>query len=620
MNTPSRALLCALLFAGGAAQGQSTAFTYQGVLQQNGVPHTGNAEIQPTLWGAVSGGTQLAAHSPATLIVGVTNGLFTASFDFGGTPFSGQSLWLQLDVRTSIGAFTTLAPRQKLTPAPYAISAMNLTGTLPASQLPAAAVTNGAAGLTLTGTFSGNGAGLADLSATSVTSGTLADTRLSANVALRSGGNTFSGNQFVNGGSVGIGTTTPATALHVRTANGDAEISVEGGFGPPPIGFPGRRWTLQSSAGTFASPLAQSFQVVDRTLGLRRMFLGSDGSVALGNEVVAGTGPSFGLGDHTSANGEGATAMGYYAQAKHDGAFVWADSTSTTPFASTSANQFLVRASGGVGIGTASPGRPLQIGDVNTPNAQGMMRFASRSGTGPSSRTWDIGVPEGDQDIGGKYYSFVIDDPGLGSEPEVVVRWDTGNVGINKTSPSSKLDVVSSGGGNAIQGTCINAGASGVYGENLTGGGFGVAGRASNAGIAVYGDNANAAGWAGFFDGNVRVTGTLNPPSDRNVKHDFANVDSREVLEKVAALSIQTWAYTNDTRGSRHLGPVAQDFQAAFGLGADDKSIATVDADGVALAAIQGLNQKLEDTRRENSALKERVENLERLLRKLVNE
>ena len=59
-------------------------------------------------------------------------------------------------------------------------------------------------------------------------------------------------------------------------------------------------------------------------------------------------------------------------------------------------------------------------------------------------------------------------------------------------------------------------------------------------------------------------------------------------------MAVQTWAYTKSA-GVRHLGPVAQDFKAAFGLGSSDKHIATVDADGVALAAIQGLNQKVEE-------------------------
>jgi len=83
--------------------------------------------------------------------------------------------------------------------------------------------------------------------------------------------------------------------------------------------------------------------------------------------------------------------------------------------------------------------------------------------------------------------------------------------------------------------------------------------------------------------------------SDRNRKDGFADVNAREILDKVAALPIRTWHYTNEAPAIRHLGPVAQDFHAAFGLGADDKSIGTIDADGVALAAIQGLNQKLEE-------------------------
>ena len=81
-------------------------------------------------------------------------------------------------------------------------------------------------------------------------------------------------------------------------------------------------------------------------------------------------------------------------------------------------------------------------------------------------------------------------------------------------------------------------------------------------------------------------------------------------------MAVQTWAYTKSA-GVRHLGPVAQDFQAAFSLGTDDKHIATVDADGVALAAIQGLNQKLEETRAANAELKRELSEIKQLLLKL---
>jgi hypothetical protein len=91
------------------------------------------------------------------------------------------------------------------------------------------------------------------------------------------------------------------------------------------------------------------------------------------------------------------------------------------------------------------------------------------------------------------------------------------------------------------------------------------------------------------------VTATaFNPPSDRNLKENFIPVRPSEILEKVAAIPISRWNFKGDAE-TPHVGPMAQDFHAAFGLGTDERHIATVDADGVALAAIQGLNQKLEE-------------------------
>ena len=97
----------------------------------------------------------------------------------------------------------------------------------------------------------------------------------------------------------------------------------------------------------------------------------------------------------------------------------------------------------------------------------------------------------------------------------------------------------------------------------------------------------------------LQVVGTVtatafNPPSDRNLKENFRPVSSRDVLDKVSTIPISRWNFKGDS-GTPHLGPMAQDFHAAFGLGTDERHIATVDADGVALAAIQGLNQKLEE-------------------------
>ncbi len=112
--------------------------------------------------------------------------------------------------------------------------------------------------------------------------------------------------------------------------------------------------------------------------------------------------------------------------------------------------------------------------------------------------------------------------------------------------------------------------------------------------------------------------------SDRNAKENFTRVSPAEVLSQVASLPITRWTF-KEMKDGAHIGPTAQDFHAAFGLGTDDKHIATVDADGVALAAIQGLNEKVEfrsqelaaenaELRRRNEALEKRLQKLETLL------
>lgn len=95
--------------------------------------------------------------------------------------------------------------------------------------------------------------------------------------------------------------------------------------------------------------------------------------------------------------------------------------------------------------------------------------------------------------------------------------------------------------------------------------------------------------------------GVWTNSSDVAVKEDFAEIDSGVILERVAALPVRSWRYIADPEGVRRIGPTAQDFKAAFNLGIDDKTIGTVDADGVALAAIQGLNAKLEARMAEQS-------------------
>jgi hypothetical protein len=111
-----------------------------------------------------------------------------------------------------------------------------------------------------------------------------------------------------------------------------------------------------------------------------------------------------------------------------------------------------------------------------------------------------------------------------------------------------------------------------------------------------------------YCDGVTWVNG-----SDRKVKAGFQPVDAAAILQKVASIPITTWHYTNDVT-TPHLGPMAQDFYQSFGLWADDTHIATVDEGGVALAAIQGLNQKLAEKDGQIQELKARLDKLERLM------
>jgi hypothetical protein len=101
--------------------------------------------------------------------------------------------------------------------------------------------------------------------------------------------------------------------------------------------------------------------------------------------------------------------------------------------------------------------------------------------------------------------------------------------------------------------------------------------------------------------------GTWTNGSSRLFKQGFAAIDVGDVLNKVVSMPITRWTYRNSSEGA-HIGPMAEDFQAAFDLGSDNQHIATVDADGVALAAIQGLNEKLEA---ENAGLKARLAAIE---------
>jgi hypothetical protein len=99
-------------------------------------------------------------------------------------------------------------------------------------------------------------------------------------------------------------------------------------------------------------------------------------------------------------------------------------------------------------------------------------------------------------------------------------------------------------------------------------------------------------------------------PSDRNIKTDIHPVDPTDVLDRVASMPVSSWVYKKEPN-IRHIGPMAQDFRAAFGVGKDDKTIYTVDAQGVTMAAIQGLYDLLHQKDEQIAALESRLAELE---------
>src|SRR5207244_1862824 len=195
---------------------QTTAFTYQGRLTDAGSPANTNYDLQFTLWDSSVGGTQQPQPAPAPLTktnVAVTGGVFSVLLDFGVSAFPGADRFLEVGVRPggSGGAFTVLAPRQQISSTPYAlrtlkaaaadslsnacvgcvqdtqiksVAASKLTGTIPASSLPAG------------GSFIQN------------------------TTALQSNANfNISGNGII-GGSVGVGTSSPSFRFEVNTPLG----------------------------------------------------------------------------------------------------------------------------------------------------------------------------------------------------------------------------------------------------------------------------------------------------------------------------------------------------------------------------------------------------------------
>jgi hypothetical protein len=390
-------------------------------------------------------------------------------------------------------------------------------------------------------------------------------------------------------------------------------------------------------------------------------------------------------GSQNLASGKFSFAAGDEAQATNSGAFVWADAEGTA-FASTTTNQFSVRANGGVQFVTGGTGvtvdgllmtsNNLQAGgNMNIKSGLAMdLTSATTMQVGSSSTTTingllgvniqsagnSVSVSPAGVTLTGTILQF--QSPAIMNSMLTVAGLTTlggglianGSVGIGTSSPEQALSVV--GGMNVDAGNANN----GPVGS----GGFNQGGPTN--GCLTFGTSSTGTGFSGegiqskrtsggtqydleFFtgfnkqmvilnNGNVGI-GNTNPidplemgsgaycsaagawtsVSDRNAKEDFSAIKPAEVLAKVAALPITEWKYKVEAYGTEHLGPMAQDFHAAFGLnGTDDKHISVVDEGGVALAAIQGLNQKLQEKDAKIGELEKRLDELEAKVKQLA--
>jgi hypothetical protein len=291
-------------------------------------------------------------------------------------------------------------------------------------------------------------------------------------------------------------------------------------------------------------------------------------------------------------------------------------SASTTPvsvLAGAPTDSLVVNAVGNVGVGTATPAVEVHVKDGDSP----ALRLDQDGSSGFTPHAWDVA---------GNETNFFVRDVTAGNTLPFRIRpsaptdalsiaGTSGDVGVGTGAPTASLHVTRSTGSTRllIEETStttasrnmlrvVNNGASTFRFDTTTGlpsWGFGSLGTGN---FFITGTGVVGLSMQMTNSGNMTILGTLTQLSDRNAKEGIQAVDHDELLSRVEALPLSTWSYKNDQGKIRHLGPMAQDFAAAFGLGPDDTHVAPSDVAGVSLAAVQGLNRKLEQRLQANDA------------------
>ena len=311
-------------------------------------------------------------------------------------------------------------------------------------------------------------------------------------------------------------------------------------------------------------------------------------------------------------------------------------------------NSVVAGASGGTVAGGGAPGSSLlghTCGGISTACRNSVSDAFGTVGGGAANRAGDAGGTATDR-------PFAVVGGGFGNKAtgdSSIVAGGSGNTASNSYSvvggglantASGIQSMVPGGAGNVAAGDVSFAGGAGAK-ANATGmfvwSDLGPSASAFDPSISPPGwsspantFNVRATGGIWFVTG-VDVSGTptwgctltngagLFCASDRNLKRNLAQLDGKRVLAKLAAMPLYEWQPKDGPNADdRHIGPMAQDFYATFGLGHTDKAIGFQDVDGVALAAIQGLHQLVQEKDAQIAALTNRVTELESLRSELA--
>jgi hypothetical protein len=611
--------LCAALLALLVAPASASTWTFRGTLEDGNAPAQGTYGFRLRFYDAASGGRELAG--PVELgAVSVERGGYSAEVQLPEALASRGSAWLAIEVLDTAG-----------TPVP-----------LPERQLVELATAESGVCWDLTGN-AGTTAGTNFV-------GTTDNQPLVFKTKDQEVGRLLIADPLNNATSVIFG----RDNLLTSSINGQGVATISGGRN----NSAGALYSV--IAGGLGNEVSSNYGTIgggqDNTVagegaslsgGYANTATGSYATVPGGNENLAGGDFSYAAGKNAvvrsklnDANGtnEPACSVGTCGD---EGSFVWSDSTSTAlaPYRSTGPNQFMVKAVGGFAINTepnTSVGAPgaqaaFTVGGLNT--SRGTAMFFSPKGPNASH------IHFGSQ---GDWYMRSSTASG-----KLVLQDTGGNVAIGTGDPASfRLRVVGSLNTASFE-TSAEAGTA-VLGRSFsdTGpGGTGVFGWSSGLGAGVYALN-DAGGVTLFLeksgttvDGRIIGTsagasltngGVWTNASDRNLKEDFEALDAEWVLARLEELPVASWRYKVEPDAVRHVGPTAQDFRAAFGLGDDERSIGTVDGIGVALAAIKGLDRRQALARaewdetqqalvRENAALRRANEELSARLSAIEN-